>query len=141
MCGIFGYIGNNPKSFDRELLTLKHRGPDNNSSFSHQSYNKHIYLGHTRLSIVDLSAKANQPMSSSDQEIILIFNGEIYNHNELRLNCLKDEKFISNSDTETILKLYQKLGLDFINELNGDFALSIYDKRLEKIFLFRDRLG
>ncbi|MBK7630213.1 MAG: hypothetical protein IPJ23_05865 [Ignavibacteriales bacterium] len=96
------------------MLTLKHRGPDHSGSYSIQSNNKHIYLGHTRLSIVDLSANANQPMVSSDQNIVLIFNGEIYNHNELRVKFLKDENFISTSDTETILKLYQKLGIEFI---------------------------
>ena len=101
MCGIIGYYGINSKKFAKSgsLELIKHRGPDNYDSILGEKY----FLGHTRLSIQDITDSANQPMFSIDKTCVLIFNGEIYNHKELRKKYLNDIDFISSGDTETLL--------------------------------------
>lgn len=141
MCGITGYIANNTYANDKMLDALIHRGPNDHGTFIDKCNNKQIFLGQTRLSIIDLSQNGHQPMLSEDQNIILIFNGEIYNFQELKATHLKDQNFKSKSDTEVILKLYQKYGISFLNLINGDFAISILDKNQNKLFLIRDRIG
>ena len=141
MCGITGYITNQKLPLDEMLFSLKHRGPDAQGKYETNFNNKYIGLGHTRLSILDLSEKGNQPFVSADQKIHLVFNGEIYNYLELKEQYLKAETFISNTDTEVILKLYQQKGISFINLLNGDFAIAILDENQNKLFLIRDRAG
>lgn len=141
MCGITGYISNEKLNTIEMLNVLKHRGPDHQSGYSDSTNNREVFLGHTRLSILDLSSNGNQPMFSDDKQIILVFNGEIYNFEDLKLKYFKQDFFHSKTDTEVILKLYQKLGIAFINELNGDFAISIYDKNIQKVFLIKDHVG
>ncbi|MBL4592614.1 MAG: asparagine synthase (glutamine-hydrolyzing), partial [Flavobacteriales bacterium] len=120
---------------------IQHRGPDALGKYETVINNKKIGLGHTRLSILDLSEKGNQPFSSLDNKIHLIYNGEVYNYLELKEQHLKNEIFISNTDTEVILKLYQQKGMGFIDLLNGDFSIAILDENENKFFLIRDRAG
>ena len=132
MCGI---IGTNfaSKKFNDAVNLLNHRGPDNQGIVE---YNNNQF-GHTRLSIIDLDNEANQPMEFDD--IIITFNGEIYNYQELikseNLQCL------TQSDTEVLIRLYQKYNTDFLNKLNGMFSFCIYDKKKDKFFCGRDRFG
>ena len=141
MCGIAGYISNEKLNTIEMLNVLKHRGPDHQSGYSDSTNNREVFLGHTRLSIIDLSNNGNQPMFNDDKQIILVFNGEIYNFEDLKIRYFKHDLFHSKTDTEVVLKLYQKLGIAFINELNGDFAISIYDKNIHKVFLIKDHVG
>ena len=143
MCGIAGILA--PEHVRIEPLLLekmnevqKHRGPDDKGIY----IDGHIGLGMTRLSIIDLSSNARQPMSNEDNSIWIVFNGEIYNHNQLR-NELKKMGHIykSTSDTESILHLYEEYGVDCINKLNGMFAFAIWDSNLNRLLLARDRLG
>lgn len=141
MCGIFGIISPNFDGLtpDKGLLSLAHRGPDSSDALSEVCCQNTVYLGHRRLSIIDLSAAGKQPMTCEDTTII--YNGEIYNFQELRNAYLKHCTFQSNTDTEVILQLYLKFGPDFVKKLNGDFAIAILDRRLQKIFLYRDPMG
>lgn len=141
MCGIAGYISNEKLNNVEMLNVLKHRGPDHQHGYTDYINNKEVFLGHTRLSILDLSSNGNQPMFSDDKQIVIVFNGEIYNFEELKLKHFKNDSFHSKTDTEVVLKMYQKFGIKFINELNGDFAISIYDKHLSKVFLIKDHVG
>jgi asparagine synthase (glutamine-hydrolysing) len=141
MCGIAGYISNEKLNTVEMLNVLKHRGPDHHAGYSDTYNSKEIFLGHTRLSIIDLSSNGNQPMFSDDKQVVIVFNGEIYNFEKLKLKYFKQDSFHSKTDTEVVLKLYQKFGISFINELNGDFALSIFDKKRNKVFLIKDHVG
>ena len=134
MCGFIGFIGSN----DSKDLTsiLNHRGPDSNSSVS----NNYCTFIHNRLSIIDLSTDANQPMKDTNNGNIIVFNGEIYNYKELK-NKYNNLQYSTNSDTEVLLKLYTYLGIDFINELVGIFSFAIFDNNEKKIILARDRFG
>lgn len=141
MCGITGYIANQKLPLDEMMFSLQHRGPDAKGKYETNINNKYIGLGHTRLSILDLSEKGNQPFVSADAKIHVVFNGEIYNYLELKEQCLKAEHFVSNTDTEVVLKLYQQKGIAFIDLLNGDFSIAILDDNQHKLFLIRDRAG
>ncbi|RDV16138.1 asparagine synthase (glutamine-hydrolyzing) [Pontibacter diazotrophicus] len=134
MCGIFGNIGR-LKDSDMEVARemLCHRGPDGQV---YKTYEPNVHLFHARLSIVDI-AGGTQPMD--DEDLAIIFNGEIYNHLELRKQFSLSGQ--THSDTETILLLYKKLGLDMLEHLEGMFAMALYDKRQGKVYLFRDRAG
>lgn len=136
MCGIVGGLGKNSWPMAEMIGAIAHRGPDRQSSFTEDS----VFLGHARLSILDLSEQGNQPMVSEDGRYVIIFNGEIYNHLELRIE-LKSQEYHSTSDTETILVAYQQWGLDFLPRLNGIFALAIYDRIDKTVLLARDRFG
>lgn len=145
MCGIIGQI-----NFDRtpisELVfnnmreTLYHRGPD---GFDSKFFNNNsAALGHRRLSIIDLSDKAKQPMTNEDKTLWLVFNGEIYNYKELRKVLIEDgHHFMSDSDSEVILHGYEKWGKDILGHLRGIFAFCIYDIYKRKCFIARDHLG
>lgn len=137
MCGILGFNWEDTKLLRRGLNEIKHRGPDNSGKFS----DKRVSLGHNRLSIIDLSKSGNQPMFDSKKEIAIIFNGEIYNHSELRVKLKEKYKFKSQTDTEVLIYLYKEHGPDFLKKLNGMFAICIYDKKKQQLFLARDRLG
>ena len=132
MCGILGtnFLSNN---FSSSLELLNQRGPDFQNSLKID--NKEF--GHTRLAIIDLDEEANQPMIFDD--ILLVFNGEIYNYKELihveHLECK------TKSDSEVLIRLYQKYGFDFLNKLNGMFSFCIYDMKKELYFCARDRYG
>lgn len=139
MCGIVGYIGDFRR--DGILDTLVHRGPDHQSHLSSTINGQPCFLGHTRLSIIDLSDAGNQPMSNADGTVHISYNGEVYNFRELRTQELGETTFSSATDTETILHLYLKKGLSFVNDLNGAFAISILDERENKLHLIRDRAG
>ena len=136
MCGIVGSI--NLKWKENPLRTLSHRGPDSVGSI----IVKNVFLGHTRLSIQDLSSLGNQPMYSNDKRFIITFNGEIYNHWEIRKVLLKKGyEFISDSDTETLLYSWSEWGPDSIKKLNGIFAFAIYDTKINKLYITRDNFG
>ncbi|RXJ93853.1 asparagine synthase (glutamine-hydrolyzing) [Malaciobacter molluscorum] len=132
MCGI---VGCNYKidNFYKAIELLNHRGPDNLGFYEYKNHQ----FGHTRLSIIDLNEEANQPMVFDD--VIITFNGEIYNYKEL----IKDEnlKCKTKSDTEVILRLYQKYNINFLNKLEGMFSFCIFDKKDETFFCARDRFG
>ncbi|KLD99210.1 asparagine synthase (glutamine-hydrolyzing) [Aliarcobacter butzleri] len=132
MCGIIGTNFLNER-FDKSLELLHHRGPDFQNSI--KIGNKQF--GHTRLAIIDLDEEANQPMIFDD--ILLVFNGEIYNYKELihveHLECK------TKSDSEVLIRLYQKYGFDFLNKLNGMFSFCIYDMKKDLYFCARDRYG
>jgi asparagine synthase (glutamine-hydrolysing) len=137
MCGITGYIADNVDRGDllNSVQSIKHRGPNNQSIWQ----DKGVGLGHARLSILDLSDAANQPMISACNKYMMVFNGEIYNFKSLRKKYQIQTK--TSSDSEVILELFIKKGPDFVQELNGMFAISIYNKVTKELFLFRDRLG
>ncbi|MFW2552213.1 asparagine synthase (glutamine-hydrolyzing) [Aliarcobacter butzleri] len=132
MCGILGTNFLNER-FDKSLELLHHRGPDFQNSIKIE--NKQF--GHTRLAIIDLDEEANQPMVFDD--ILLVFNGEIYNYKELihveHLECK------TKSDSEVLIRLYQKYEFDFLNKLNGMFSFCIYDMKKDLYFCARDRYG
>lgn len=140
MCGIAGYFSKNDK-FNSENLALmtnaiQHRGPDASGFF----FDDGVGLGHRRLSIIDLSDTANQPMFSSCGRYVLVFNGEIYNYKEIAQQ-LHDYQFSTHSDSEVLLAAFIHWGKDFVHRLNGMFAFAIYDKQERSLFLFRDRMG
>ena len=138
MCGILGAV-NNP--FENDTLELiAHRGPDARDIVQLESNNNTTTLGHVRLAIQDLSEAGHQPMYSVSKEHIIIFNGEIYNHLELREE-LKEIDFRGHSDTETIVNYIEKFGIDSIKKFNGIFGLAIFDIKNQKLYLARDRFG
>ncbi len=134
MCAIAGTINFNTINIDAVINSLYHRGPDSQHSYSY----KNINLIHTRLSIQDVS-NGNQPFEYA--EFAIVFNGEIYNHLELRKTHLKDLAFKTLSDTETLLYLYIKYKNKMFDMLDGMFAFSILDKKTNKLMLARDRAG
>jgi len=141
MCGIIGYSGSiDSGNLNSGLHALDHRGPDNFGSFVDRSGK--IGLAHTRLSILDLSTLGHQPMISTDGRAALVFNGEIYNFQELRTE-LKDKgiAFRGHSDTEVLLNLYLLEGESMLSRLNGIFAFAIWDKRKQSLMIARDGLG
>lgn len=143
MCGIAGVVdrsGNlNGNLLEKMSDVIKHRGPDDKGIYFDKE--KGVGLVHRRLSIIDLQS-GHQPMNSSDDNCVIVFNGEIYNYKELREELLKKGlKFKTNSDTETILNTYLQYGVDGFNLLNGMFAFAIYDKRQNKVILVRDNFG
>lgn len=147
MCGINGYILNNNTENNYLLIQkmnqlINHRGPDDSGSYIDSIENKSIGMGMTRLSIIDL-VSGNQPMFSSDNSIVIIFNGEIYNYKELKkdLALRFDIKFLTDSDTEVVLRLYETCGVKSFKLLDGMFSITIYDKNISKIYIARDYFG
>lgn len=142
MCGIYGTTF----KYDRVLLKAKlnrirFRGPDNTTIKHYKvSSNEELALGHNRLSIVDLNPRSNQPLDYNGI-LTIVFNGEIYNYKELKKEYLNDAELRTNSDTEIICALYDKMGTAFLTFLNGMFAFVIYDHRKQLLFGARDRLG
>ena len=133
MCGVVGYSGSgNPTYLEKAVRSLKHRGPDGEGIFF--SENKKVGLGHTRLAIQDFGESGVQPMYSNCGRFVLSYNGEIYNHRELRNVCKHDYNFKTDSDCEVILSMYQKYGKNFVHKLNGIFAFAIYDKKQKTVF-------
>jgi asparagine synthase (glutamine-hydrolysing) len=147
MCGIIGVISkkNNPdfhsefiEPLGQALNHMEYRGPDHQGIWSENG----ICFGHRRLSIIDLSADGNQPFQSSDQRYVLVFNGEIFNYQELRSSLQNlGHTFNTASDTEVILAAYAQYGKEFCKYLRGMFALVIYDRVLNEVVFARDRLG
>lgn len=146
MCGICGVL-----AFDSRFLadastvrrmqdTLIHRGPDDGGMLVRPEDG--IALGHRRLSIIDLTDAGHQPMANEDGNVWIAYNGEVYNHEALRANLIaRGHRFKSATDTEAILHLYEELGPACVNELDGMFALAVWDGRRRELFLARDRLG
>ena len=147
MCGLVGFVGfgrRQPHGLERLLARLAHRGPDDSGLF--ESDDGRVVLGHARLSIIDLSALGHQPMASEDGRYVIVFNGEIYNHREIRLDLAsRGVRFVSDSDTEVLLAAYQVWGQDCLARLNGMYAFVIYDKgnasHPPQLFMARDRAG
>lgn len=137
MCGIFGVVSYDKSEFAESLRLIKHRGPDSTGCFQDPA----VFLGHTRLAIQDLSINGEQPMVSVDANYVIIFNGEIYNHFEIREPFKNKYPFKSTSDTETLLYGYIEYGVSILDKLNGIFAFAIYDKLKNELFIARDHFG
>ena len=144
MCGISGFFnfsGLSLSGIDELILkmsdALKHRGADDEGIWYDQSCG--IALGHRRLSIIDLSPRGHQPMISHKGTVI-VYNGEIYNHIDLRKN-LQDQQFTSESDTETLIYLYEKYQERCLHKINGMFTFAVWDDKKKQLFLARDRIG
>jgi asparagine synthase (glutamine-hydrolysing) len=139
MCGICGIYGTEDRELiQRMLRVMKHRGPDGDGIYT----DRNVSLGHTRLSIIDLSENGRQPMSNEEGDIWLSVNGEIYNFPELREQLQKKgHRFHSRSDSEVIVHAYEEFGLDFVKHLRGMFALAVYDAKKERLILARDPIG
>lgn len=138
MCGILGSVN---LTFDHTILDLiSHRGPDFAHIEQYDVADNTIHFGHRRLAILDLTEAGNQPMSTEDNRFSIIFNGEIFNHQELRTN-LTDIEFRGHSDTETILYYLAKNGIEGVRDFNGQFAFAFLDKEAKKLFLARDPFG
>ena len=144
MCGICGAIGNKLTEEDLRKMndTMYHRGPDDAGIHIGNMGTRTIGLGHRRLSIIDLTSSGHQPMHSKDEQIRVVFNGEIYNYKELKKELQKlGYTFKSTSDTEVIIYGYKAWGIDFVKRLNGMFAIGLFDKKEDALFLIRDRMG
>lgn len=144
MCGVVGFVDfaneSNQIVLDSMSLKLQHRGPDSHGSKLLKNSNRVIGLAHRRLSIIELTDLGNQPMCYND--LIIVFNGEIYNHNEIRQSLIDlKHVFNSGSDTEVILHAFDEWGFDCISLFIGMFSIVIYDSVKEKIYLIRDRIG
>ena len=143
MCGIAGIYNltenSKPDSglLRKMIATINHRGPDDTGFY----IDKDIGLAHARLSIIDLQS-GKQPIHNSDETIWIVFNGEIYNYIELRQDLIaKGYQFYTQSDTEVIVHLYEEYGQNFVDYLNGQFAIALWDKSKQKLMLLRDRVG
>jgi len=143
VCGIAGYFSYKGAFKDGELEqmtnALASRGPDAVGYFKDEIAG----MGHRRLSIIDLSENANQPMYSHDNRFVMVYNGEIYNYREIAAELRQKFKceFKTSSDSEVILEAYARYGPEFVMKLNGMFAIAIYDRNQQELFLCRDRIG
>ena len=141
MCGICGemrFDGTQTSNIRSKIMldAISSRGPDNTGSY----INKNIFLGHKRLSVIDISSNSDQPME--DDDLIIVFNGVIFNYKKLRNTLsMKGYEFFSDGDTEVILKCYKHYGEDMLNHLDGVFSFVIYDRNSREFFCARDRLG
>ena len=144
MCGIAGMLDHSgdPISYDNinnMINMLNHRGPDGEGVFINETFK--IGLGHKRLSIIDLSENASQPMTISDRYTIT-FNGEIYNYIEIKKILIKyGFNFYSDSDTEVLINSYIKWGVNCLNYFDGMFSFAIWDNKKNELFCARDRFG
>lgn len=139
MCGICGFTGKQDKFALRKMTdSIRHRGPDEDGFYTDEMMN----LGMRRLSIVDLTT-GHQPISNEDETIWVVFNGEIYNHEELRKTLeSKGHKFkTDHCDTEVIVHLYEEYGEKWADFVDGMFGVALWDKKSRKLLLCRDRIG
>jgi len=143
MCGIAGILNlssNDIVSEDlilRMISILKHRGPDESGVYRDEA----IHMGHSRLSILGLE-DGTQPLSNADETLWIVYNGEVFNYLELKADLEKrGHRFTTHTDTEVIVHLYEEMGPDCLSELNGQFAMAIWDARKKELFLARDRVG
>lgn len=144
MCGLLGIVDYkksiNASLFNEMLNSLKHRGPDDEGVEVFSLDSCSIFLGHRRLSIIDISSNGHQPMLY--EHLAIIYNGEVYNFKDIRQDLISEGySFDSNSDTEVILKSYHFWGIDCVERFRGMFAFAIYDYEQQEIIIFRDRAG
>jgi asparagine synthase (glutamine-hydrolysing) len=144
MCGIVGLAGRDPWTghdpLPRMSATLRHRGPDDAGSW--WSDDRRVGFGHRRLAVVDLSPTGHQPMADASGDLHVTYNGEIYNHRELRADlAARGHSFKGTSDTEVLLAAYREWGLECLSRLNGMFAFALHDGRSGEVSLARDRAG
>ncbi|NBI30099.1 asparagine synthase (glutamine-hydrolyzing) [Chengkuizengella marina] len=143
MCGFVGFADTSlpidkTKTIQDMMNTIVHRGPDSGGVFSDEI----VTFGFRRLMIIDLVEEGNQPMYNEDESCVLIFNGEIYNYQELRDDLIKKgHEFVSKTDSEVILHGYEEYGVDILQKLRGMFAFAIWDSKKETMFLARDFFG
>ena len=141
MCGIAGVVSNSEAAFDKANTLLKfiiNRGPDAQRI---EKVEKNLFLAHSRLSIIDLNVRSNQPMKSRNNSSYIVFNGEIYNFKELKKIYFNNFPFKTQGDTEVLLEGINKYGFNFLEKLRGFFSFAFYDKTKNKIFIARDSLG
>jgi len=145
MCGIAGYIHKTALTYnegvmERMLEVLAHRGPDSNSHWGTED--EQVFLGHRRLAILDLSDAGKQPMFSNDEELVVVFNGEIYNFDEIRSELkMLGYTFKTGSDTEMILYAYREWGVESVSKFIGMFAIVLFDRKHKQVYFIRDRFG
>lgn len=139
MCGITGFISPSFKQEHLQKITcsLQHRGPDAGGYFYDEQAN--VALGHRRLSIIDLSEAANQPFYSHDRRYIMVFNGEVFNYQEIAAKYSIQQR--THSDSEVILEAFALKGIDAVQDFNGMFSLAIWDTVKKELFIIRDRFG
>ena len=142
MCGIAGFVTVEPSSPQKSILermtdSIRHRGPDDSGFYQ----DEHVSLGHRRLSIIDILG-GQQPMTNEDRTLWISYNGEIFNHGDLRPELEKaGHRYATHCDTETVLHAYEEYGPACLEHFRGMFAFAIWDKRARKLFCGRDRLG
>ncbi len=138
MCGICGFNWNDEKLIQRMVQKIHHRGPDANGTKTFPTFS----LGNARLSIIDLSDSGNQPMSSREGKLWIVYDGNVYNFPEIKKELLaKGYQFNSHTDTEVVLKSYEEYGPNCLGKFNGKFAFAIWDEGKKELFLARDRIG
>lgn len=142
MCAIAGIVRMHPSAKDRQtvaemLLAMNHRGPDGSNIYSRPQ----VTLGHNRLSILDLSERASQPMANAAGDLVITYNGEIYNYKELAQWLGTQAVYRSSSDTEVLLKCYEREETACFNKLNGIFSFAVWDERTKRLVLARDHFG
>lgn len=138
MCGIAGYYGCGGEDILNKMIdSVSYRGPDDKGVFVHNN----VGLAQRRLSIIDLSPAGHQPMFNEDRTVAVIFNGEIYNFQKIKEGLKQKHNFISNSDTEVIVHLYEEIGEEVFSKINGMFAIALFDLKSNEIYLARDRMG
>ena len=141
MCGFTGFVGkleNREEVLVNMMNTIIHRGPDSEGRYIDED----AALGFRRLSIIDLSAEGDQPLYNEDRSMALVFNGEIYNYQELRAELLAaGDRFSSNTDSETLLHGYEEWGSRLLDRLRGMYAFVIWDIKNKKLFAARDMFG
>ena len=144
MCGICGYISKKKITINQLIEmneTMYHRGPDDSGAEVYEMEGgRQVGFAQRRLSILDLSALGHQPMHSADRRVSVVYNGEIYNYRELKEE-LADYPFRSNCDTEVIIAAYLKWGIQCVERFNGMFAIALYDRQEQEVYLIRDRIG
>ena len=141
MCGIAGVINRSNKInqdlFDKMLDELKERGPDDRGTY----FEERLALGNRRLAIIDLSQTGHQPVFNENKNVVVVFNGEIYNYQALRNRINRRHKFRGVSDTEILVHLYEEKGEKLVYDIEGMFAFAIYNKEEDKLTLVRDHFG
>ena len=141
MCGFAGFVGeveNREKVLVDMMNTIIHRGPDSEGKF----VDGDAALGFRRLSIIDLSEVGDQPLYNEDKSKVLVFNGEIYNYQELRKELVEaGHVFVSNTDSETLLHGYEEWGEKLLDRLRGMYAFAIWDRKKKRLFAARDIFG
>ncbi len=138
MCGICGFNWNDEKLIQKMVQKIHHRGPDANGVKTFSTFS----LGNARLSIIDLSNRGSQPMSSREGKLWIVYDGNVYNFPEIKKELLtRGYQFNSNTDTEVVLKSYEEYGPKCLEKFNGKFAFAIWDEEKKELFLARDRIG